>query len=72
MFDVGRFLVGIVVEELYSRLEAETLLTCGEGEVPLVQPLADRTAGKVELRVNTGKGYLDHGYEERWLKRRMV
>ena len=53
-------------------IEAETLLTCGEGEVPVVRPLADRTAGKVELRVNTGKGYLDHGYEERWLKRRMV
>ena len=69
---VGRTLALFDPLAFARMIEAETLLTCGEGEVPLVQPLADRTAGKVELRVNTGKGYLDHGYEERWLKRRMV
>ena len=53
-------------------IEAETLLTCGEGGRLLVQPLADRIAGVAELRVNTGRTYLDHQYEESWLTQRLI
>ena len=49
-------------------IEAETLLTCGEGG----QPLADRIAGVAELRVNTGRTYLDHQYKESWLTQRFI
>jgi cephalosporin-C deacetylase len=52
-------------------IEAETLLTCREGQRPLLGPLVDALAGEAELKVNTGRGYLDHEYAESWLAERM-
>jgi cephalosporin-C deacetylase len=53
------------------RIEAETLLTCGEGQRPLLAPLVDALAGEAKLKVNTGRSYLDREYEESWLAERM-
>ncbi len=50
------------------RIEAESLLTCTQSHRLLVEPLVDFLAGKAELRINTGRGYLDHGYEDSWLE----
>ena len=53
-----------------QRIQAESLISCTEDQRSLVEPLVDALAGKAELRVNTGRGYLDHGYEESWLAER--
>lgn len=50
------------------RIEARTLITCGEAQRPLVQPLVDSIFGDASLKIATGRGYLDHEYEEIWLK----
>ena len=51
-----------------SRIEARTLITCSEGQRPLVQPLMDGISGEASLKITTGRGYLDHEFEEAWLE----
>jgi len=53
-----------------KNIEAESLVTCIEGQRSLVEPLSNALVGKTELRINTGRGYLDHGYEDNWLAER--
>ena len=53
------------------RIEAQTLVTCDQGHRALLTPLVDAVAGETELRVNTGRSYLDHAYEESWLAERL-
>ena len=53
------------------RIEARTLLTCGETQRPLAQPLVDGIFGEASLKVTTGRGYLDHEYEEAWLEEQL-
>ena len=53
-----------------KNIEAESLVTCIEGQRSLVEPLSNALSGKTELRINTGRGYLDHGYEDNWLAER--
>ena len=50
-----------------SRIKARTLLTCGEAQRPLFVPLVDGISGHASLKATTGRGYLDHEYEEAWL-----
>ena len=53
------------------QIEARTLVTCGEAHRPLVQPLVDGISGNASLKVTTGRGYLDHEYEEAWLEEQL-
>ena len=53
------------------RIAAQTLVTCEEGQRALLTPLVDAVAGEAELKVNTGRSYLDHAYEESWLGERL-
>ena len=53
------------------QIEARTLLTCGEAQRLLVQPLVDGISGEASLKVTTGRGYLDHEYEEAWLEEQL-
>ena len=50
-----------------GHIEAETLVTCGQGDRASAQELVDALPGRASLRVNTGRGYLDHEFEEEWL-----
>ena len=50
------------------RIQARTLITCTDGQRPLVQPLVDGISGDASLKITTGRGYLDHEYEETWLE----
>ena len=54
------------------RIKARTLATCSEGQVPEVQPLIDRISGEASLKLTTGRGFLDHEYEEAWLERQLL
>ena len=54
-----------------SRIEARTLITCGETQRPQTQPLVDGISGEASLRLTTGRGYLDHEYEEAWLEEQL-
>ena len=53
------------------RIQARTMVTCGEAQRPLVQPLVDGISGRASLKVTTGRGYLDHEYEEAWLEEQL-
>ena len=53
------------------QVEARTLVTCGEAQRLLVQPLVDGISGNASLKVTTGRGYLDHEYEEAWLEEQL-
>ena len=54
-----------------SRIESRTLITCGEAQRPLVQPLVDGVSGEASLKLTTGRGHLDHEYEEAWLEEQL-
>ena len=49
------------------RIDAETLVTCQEGERGLMTPLVEALGGKATLSVRSGRGHLDHKFEEDWL-----
>ena len=63
LFDPARFA---------PRIEAETLVTCSEGEkrpaLPFLRALGDRG----ELEVRSGRGHLDHTMEDEWLSARAL
>lgn len=51
-----------------SRIKAESILiTCSAAEVEYSQQLADGLSGDATVRVNSGKGHLDHVAVEEWL-----
>ena len=50
-----------------SRIAAETLVTCAEGESGSVEPLVAALGGKATLRLRSGRGHTDHKLEEDWL-----
>ena len=54
-----------------SRIEARTLITCGEAQRLQTQPLVDGISGEASLKLTTGRGYLDHEYEEAWLEEQL-
>ena len=51
-----------------SRIAADTLITCGEGERPHAEPLIEMLGTKASLKVHSGYGYLDHQFEATWLE----
>ena len=53
------------------QIEARTLVSCGEAQQPVVQPLVDGISGEASLKVTSGRGYLDHEYEEAWLEEQL-
>ena len=63
LFDPARFA---------PRIEAETLVTCSEGERRAVLPFVRGLGDRGELAVRSGRGHLDHTMEEEWLSDRTV
>ncbi len=53
-------------------ITSETLIACLKGDAAVAEPLARAIKGKCELRVNSGKGFLDHEYQEEWLATRLL
>lgn len=45
----------------------KVLIACGESEKEYAEQLAARFSGDVTIRINTGRGHLDHVYGEEWL-----
>ena len=54
------------------RIGARALFACGPDERRYVQPVADATAGEAEIELRTGRGFIDHEVEERWLERMLL
>ena len=54
------------------RVGARALFTCGEGEREYVEPVAEAMAGEAEIALRTGRGFIDHEVEERWLERMLL
>jgi cephalosporin-C deacetylase len=52
-------------------INAETLIACIKADAGPSEPFAAAVRGKCEVRVNTGYGYLDHEYQEKWLAERV-
>ena len=50
------------------RIGAQALFTCGEGELEYVEPVVEAMAGDAEIALRTGRGFIDHEVEERWLE----
>ena len=50
-----------------ARIDAETLITCQEGERGFTTPLVEALGGKATLSVRSGRGHLDHKFAEDWL-----
>ena len=61
LFDPARFA---------PRIEAETLVTCSEGQRRAVLPFVRALGDRGELAVRSGRGHLDHSMEEEWLSAR--
>ena len=55
-----------------STIKTEPLLTCSENKLTLVEKLANAIKSETEIRTNTGHGFLDHGYEESWLSKKLI
>ena len=55
-----------------SSIKTETLLTCSENKLTLVEKLANAIKSETEIRTNTGHGFLDHEYEESWLSKKLI
>ena len=51
-----------------GRVEGRMLVTCSEGDRAIVKPLVDAVGEGAELRIKTGRGYIDHTAEEEWLR----
>ena len=54
------------------RIGAKALFTCGEGELEYVEPVVEAMAGDAEIGLRTGRGFIDHEVEERWLERMLL
>ena len=53
------------------RITARSLLTCNSGEFEYVEPVIDAMAGEGRIEFRTGRGFLDHQVEERWLEQEL-
>jgi cephalosporin-C deacetylase-like acetyl esterase len=53
-------------------ITAETLIACLKGDAAVAEPLARAIKSKCEMRVNSGKGFLDHEHQEEWLAQRLL
>jgi cephalosporin-C deacetylase len=53
------------------RITARSLLTCNSGEFEYVEPVIDAMAGEGRIEFRTGRGFLDHQLEERWLEQEL-
>ena len=54
------------------RIGARALFTCGEAELEYVEPVVEAMAGDAEISLRTGRGFIDHEVEERWLERMLL
>jgi cephalosporin-C deacetylase len=50
-----------------GRVRARTLVSCASGARAYSGPLATASSRNGQVRINTGRGFVDHGAEERWL-----
>ncbi len=55
-----------------SRINARALFTCGNDERPYVEAVAEAMPGEATVEFRTGRGFLDHGVEERWLEQALL
>ena len=53
------------------RIDAETFVTCSQGEKDSVGPLVQALGHKAALTVRSGHGHVDHALEEKWLAARL-
>lgn len=55
-----------------SRVKAKALIHCVAGAKSTAGPLCALLGRRAELRVMTGRGYIDHTFEEEWLSRALA
>ena len=50
-----------------SRIKAKTLVTCSEIDFERIRDLENKTTQSIEIKVESGRGFLDRQYNENWL-----
>ncbi len=54
------------------RIGARALFTCGRDELKYVEPVVEAMHGEAQIELRTGRGFIDHGVEEKWLERMLL
>ena len=54
------------------RIGARALFTCGRDELKYVEPVVEAMRGEAQTELRTGRGFIDHGVEEKWLERMLL
>ena len=54
------------------RIGARALFTCGRDELQYVEPVVEAMHGEAQTELRTGRGFIDHGVEEKWLERMLL